>query len=370
MRYPFTSSYPLLLGLQLVALILLQSLPTSRAFVVIKYRCPACHYHSLNNQGRPRQGVVSLASSPQPAQPRPIRPVFVDNEISFLGAASALFAFEVLTGKLTIPKDETAATGYPEVGQPVFMFSDHKNLLEQLHPYQSSEPILHATLRPGKPIPISQDILNRIWYVGLHLMSGTEGRVGIAVASDVARTQGMALQQILQWLPPSLTSTSPPIAWVSLDLALHAAMLQANCLPNQTPNLPHNDAYYVMLPNGDSIMIDYDFYTKNPGGNDPLLCPTKEVLVETSPTNPSSQRSTAQSAAYSALRGNGMDPLGSAAIAASVATILGDSDFATGPITWSDMERTVLLGRHIRQYGTSKNGPGLMRQKYIDCGYK
>ena len=335
--------------------------------------------------------VLQSTPSPQPSRAqreegpiRVLRPVFVNDQVAFLGATMALYAFEVLTGRLHIPTVDSQAgfpkvtkAGFPKVGPPVYAFADENSLWQQLTSYQSSasEPILHLSLGPSG-IQVSRSLLEQISYAGLHLTlttPGMESQGGAITASpDVAATCGLALQQTLQCMPKSRsTNKNSPTVWVSLDVSLHTAMLQANSLPEKTPSLPHNDAYYVMLPNGDSILVDY-FFTERPGGSDPLSCPSKEVLVETSPTSPSHPRSTAQSAAYTALRGNGMDPLGSAAIAASVATILGDSNFGTtgGRIpSWSDIDRAVQLGRHIRQYGT-KEMPGLMRQKYVEYGYK
>ena len=284
-----------------------------------------------------------------------------------MGATLALHTYDVLRGSIQIPTDGALAATTPK-DQPVFVVADQNILQQQIDSYESRQPILHLAPGPNR-LQLNHNILQRISYAGFYLTAGVESQAG-RVSPEQAKGCAEALGQILQMLPPLATNQGPK-AFVSLDAPLHLAILQVNGLP-KTPLLAHNDAYYVMLPNGDSVLVDYLYNTEKPGGSDPLSCKTKEVFVETSPTSPSSQRSIVQSAAYSSLRGNSVDPVKAAAIAASVATVLGDSNFSTntsGPLSWSDIKNSVQLARHINQFGT-KTTTGMLRQKYVECGYK
>lgn len=314
----------------------------------------------------PRHCCHCNASFQSPSQQSSsIRPVFVDTEIASLAANLALHVFEVFAGSLTIPKEENEKKGSsPRKRQPVYMIGPKT---EQLISQEDSV-ILHLSKNPVrsgffKKLPQ----LRHAYPVGLHV--STAGKFDWKVFRDEAQTCGTTLQHILQLLPlPS--DPKFPTALVSMDAPLHLAMLEANCLPKIIPESPHTDSYYIMLRNGDTIMIDYNFKHDNFGGDDPLSCPTKDILIETSPTAPSSGRSLAQSAAYTTFRGNGLDSLWSAALAASVATTLGDSNFQPKEeFSWFMVERIIQLGRNIRQHGT-KERPGLMRQTYKSYGYK
>merc|ERR1719491_2051063 len=56
------------------------------------------HHHHCMKQSR-----VLLPSSSSPSQERSLRPVFVTDDVSFMGAATALSAYEVLTERIKIP---------------------------------------------------------------------------------------------------------------------------------------------------------------------------------------------------------------------------------------------------------------------------
>jgi len=339
-----------------------QSLPGSSGFVV-----PTVVQHQPSCCNRQRQVVQSSQQSSQTHEFPAIRPVFVNDELAFMGATLALHTYDVLRGSIQIPTTDGALAATTPKDQPVFLVADQKILQQQIDSFKSRQTILHIAPGPNR-IQLNHDILQRISYAGFYLTAGVESQKG-RVSPDQAKGCAEALGQILQMLPPlASTKNQGPRAFVSLDAPLHLAILQVNGLP-KTPVLAHNDAYYVMLPNGDSVLVDYLYDSEKPGGCDPLSCQTKEVFVETSPTPPSSQRSIVQSAAYSSLRGNSVDPVKAAAIAASVATVLGDSNFTSGPISWSDIKNSVQLTRHISQFGTKKT-TGMLRKKYVEYGYK
>lgn len=307
-----------------------------------------------------KQSRVLLPSSSSPSQERSLRSVFVTDDVSFMGAATALSAYEVLTGQVKIPTTRELKRVAPPA-QPVHRMEQFDQYCGQATTASRSEgSILHVSVDPTGH-QLSRETVEHISHVGFYLSTGSaEGGLN----PETAHVHGTVLQQALHTLPPGAQ------AFIAVDAPLHVAMLHANCLPRKSFSSPspHNDSYLVMMPNGDSILMDY-LFTEAPGGQDPLCCPTKEMLVETSPTDPSLSRSTAQSAAYTAMRGNGLDPLRSAAVAASVATVLGDDHFANQPLSWDNVKRVVQLTKHIHQFGC-KEMPGIMTRTYKEYGYK
>lgn len=82
----------------------------------------------------------------------------------------------------------------------------------------------------------------------------------------------------------------------------------------------------------------------------------------------------ASASAYSVLRGNGLDAISSACIAASVASILQPENLLDSPplltaLTWPLIQQVVQVSRKLRAHGAVET-PGVMRKLYIDCGYK
>mmetsp|Transcript_25963 Transcript_25963/g.38360 ORF Transcript_25963/g.38360 Transcript_25963/m.38360 type:complete len:340 (+) Transcript_25963:65-1084(+) len=324
---------------------------------------PCCSF-LLKQVDQPQCCRALYSSLKQPPSTSSLRPVFVDTPIASLGAIAALYAFEVLSGTLEIPKDDDKKNdGGPSIRQPVYLIGPETEQQIQIE----ESVILHLNKNPIRSgfFQTLPQLRQKAYPIGLHVT--TAGKFDWKVDRDEAHACGTTLTHILQLL--SLPSDPDfPTALVSMDMPLHLSMLEANCLPSIIPEAPHLDSYYVMLRNGDAILIDYQMEDKM--SSDPLSCPSKDMLIETSPTAPSSQRSLAQSAAYTALRGNGLDPLWSTALAASVVTILGDSNFSSSEkMSWLDLERIIQLCRHIRQHGTHER-PGLMRKTYRSYGYK
>jgi hypothetical protein len=307
----------------------------------------------------------------QTQESRPLRPIFVSEESSAAASDLALQTLKILTGQVSIPSeynDEAVPEGRP----PVYLINSPFQLQEALQQNVQSEPILHfsvdATTTTGvSSIPV--DVLNHAAFVGLdfHCDQGRDENEVLESANMV----GSAIKQAIQSFPQAGVENASPTMFVSVDLALHLAMLRANAFPKQQHS-PHADSYHVAMPEGGSTLIQYFYDFQNAfGGSDPLLCPTKETLVEAPPTSPSRRRSTHLSAAYTVLCGQGMNPLASAAVAASVASILGDGiDSDTPKVSWDMIERTVQLTHHIRQYGTKEQDPGFMRRKYKEFGYR
>lgn len=296
---------------------------------------------------------------------RPLLPVFVVGEkAAGMGAATALLAFQVLTGALQIPSDER---GSPPP-QTVALFSSNTDVSWQDKLKQGIGRAVHSEIKPILHLPVeaAQGILSSIPEIQsggishLGLLLGGQESQGL-IPAEMAQSSAHNLQQVLGCFPSNSSQEKQrPFAFVSLSLPLHLAMMQANCLPKS--NL-RQDTFQVLLPEGGSIHAHY-LYDEF---GDPLACPTQETILSTPPTFANASRSAAIAAAYSALRGNGMDPISSAAIAAAVATILGDSD--SNQMSWSTIQRVVQLSRHIRQYGTVDE-PGALGAKWREYGYK
>ena len=265
----------------------------------------------------------------------------------------ALSAFEVLTGRTRVP-----LSGSPPQ-QPVSLFTANNlhKLSQYTDLYSNADAILHLPIdSDGAGVSVlTPEIRRAVSYFGIQ--PSPYDSQGPMMAEDMARKYGSVLQRILG----SLENAQHPNTFVSLDLPLQLAMLKANCLPKSRA---HQDSFHVLLPEGGSILANY-LYDESGGGMDPLACPTKETVVSTPPTFATAKRSSTSAAAFTALRGNGMDPVSSAAIAAAVATILGDGDPGH---SWATVEKTVQLSRHIREFGAQET-PGALRTKYIEYGY-
>jgi hypothetical protein len=322
------------------------------------------------------RGLLSLSSSSsspagQSREPRPLRPVFVMDDTATSASALALQTLKVLTGQVGIPpgySDEAV----PDGRLPIYLINSPHQLQEALQQHGQSEPILYfpidATTTTGVA-NIHFEALQQAAFVGLGFYCDHDGDNDAAL--EMADRVGSAIKQAIQTFPHSAVDNKSPTMFLSLDLALYLAMLRTNALPKQQ-DPPHGDSYQVAMPEGGSTLIEYFYDHQNAfGGSDPLLCPTKETLTEAPPTSSSRRRSTHLGAAYTVLCGQGMNPLASAAVAASVATILGDGiDDDRTEVSWNVIERTVQLTHHIRQYGTKEQDPGFIRRKYKEFGYR
>ena len=267
--------------------------------------------------------------------------------------------FQVLTGQVQIPPDQRGTP--PQQPVSLFTVNNLEKLQQHIGLYSDANLILHLPIdSTGAGVSIlTPQVKKGVSHLGIQPSPwDTQGPL---VSPEVAQNYGTTLSNLLKSLP------SDTNVYLSLDLSLQLAMLQANCLPKSTA---HQDSFHVLTPEGGSILAHYLYDYNNAGpGTDPLACPTKETVLNTPPTFATAKRSTTPAAAYTALRGNGMDPISSAAIAGAVATILGDAGGTSNLITWSMLERTVQLSRHIREFGAVET-PGAIRRQYTDYGYK
>lgn len=310
---------------------------------------------------------------PQQSQQQPV--VIVGPTQAALGADLALSAFDILTNNQQAQGARQPVSLIKHEDFQPFALQNH---LRELESQYGSKPILHMTVEPGAPLDfLTPEIRNGISFLGLHLTTpappATMGLQTSVVAPESARQCALGLEKVLDWC-----RNGDPIqngAVVSLHVALHLSFLQGNCLPKSPDVL--GDSFHVLLPHydgGGAVLVDYqyDYATTFGAGVDPLSCPTREVVVSTSPDGvpsaPPTHRQMAintnavSAGAYSALRGKRMDPVSCASVAASVASLshVPPSAALTGQM--------VELSRQVRKSGTT-NSPGILRQKYHQFGY-
>ncbi len=185
-------------------------------------------------------------------------------------------------------------------------------------------------------------------------------------------------------------------AAITMDMATHLAMLQANSLPKSrglTGN-SNSDVFAIkddILQGGmginnycyDGTLFEYHYDYQNMfGGMDPLLCPSKGY---TAPSPISFHRrfsdspiimeaaNDAFSAAFTAMMGSssdyGMDPISCICIATAVKSVFAEmGDGVTPPdYTWSVVERIVRWSRFIEENIIEEDGAS--RKKYKEFGY-
>jgi hypothetical protein len=314
----------------------------------------------------------------QQEETRPVQPVFVMDKTAAIAAILALHTMRVLTEDCRVPVDKSGQP--PQL--PVFLVESPDLLQEAMTESPRAPNEIDSILHLGMDISagrggmmmLTPGALQQVSFLGMHLYCGD----GAEVSLDIAQTAGNSLAQVLGYLSASSQNhdlndnrRAEYFSVVSLDLDLHLAMLRTNALPKQPSHPAHGDCYHVATPEGGSVLMEYYFdYANSMGGSDPLLCPTKETLVETPPTAPSLRRSQELNAAYTVLCGQGMNVLSSAAIAASCATILGDDGGYAHSVTWDMIQRSATLASFIRQFGSSEQDPGFMRKKYKEAGYQ
>eukprot|EP00980_Cylindrotheca_fusiformis_P016515 scaffold4927_cov105-Cylindrotheca_fusiformis.AAC.2 len=195
----------------------------------------------------------------------------------------------------------------------------------------------------------------------------------IVVDPDTAQRIGTLLQDILD----TVVVQEDTVLVLTLDISLHLAMLQANCLPKTRSNNNNNNSFHLVRCGGSehssrsSIVVTYEYDWNNPfGGTDPLVCPSHEVYCVTTATpasSPSYSSSIVQAAAYTALQGLGrVSIVDSVSIAASVA--------ATALSSEKTLSVPEIVNHHnqnrISTTSSSPGGNGILRQKYIEFGYK
>ena len=274
-------------------------------------------------------------------------------------------------------------------------------------------PMIHAILEPGFDVRpfLNPSFRNSLSSLGLHVtLPSPIGQEGNGkVSREISKEIGSMIQKFMDVTPNQDTM----VTW---DLKLHLSMLLSNSLPKSsssqsspssttttTTTSAHNkDSFFIVEEGGGrqqqgttTILAKYLYDYQKLGGTDPLLSQTKEYVL-TSPPSPTATAtpisqsccSHVQAAAYSALRGNGLDAIQSSCIAVSIASILLDetnnkqnNGIVGGGLSprlpppsynWSTIEQIVRYSQHV--YNTMmikepSNNNSILRQKYKDYGY-
>lgn len=296
----------------------------------------------------------------QDETPRPPIVVVGTNEAA-MGADMALNTFDIL-----INQEQSAAQPISFLRvQDATSANLHEHLMDVSAQHGDIKPILHVIMEPGA-LPraiMTSEITNNIAYLGIHISSSTEldttfAGAGMAgkVSPELAVRCNENLKEALAWAGNTPTT-------MTLDLALHLALLQAHCLPKDKEAL--GDMYHVLLPEGGAIVVKYLYDEKAFGsGTDPLCCPTTEYLIKTPPISQSDEGANVAAAAYLALRSRGNNALDAACIAASVTAQLQlQPDNNTNLL-----QNMAQLARELRMKGVS-DAPGTLRAKYKEFGY-
>lgn len=183
--------------------------------------------------------------------------------------------------------------------------------------------------------------------VQLDVSTGTQ-----MVPPETAHTVGNLIQEIFN------SYETTPIA-ISLDLPLHLALLRENSLPKTS----RHNCFQVICPE-ESICVEYKYDWNNPfGGSDPLACGSSEYRFFNSSAGDAKG---ILAGAYTALIGYGLDTVSSAGIAASVGAVLASNP--SMPDYSLETAQAILDHYQTKLLVTEDNG--VLRQKYIEFGYK
>ena len=250
----------------------------------------------------------------------------------------------------------------------------------------------HSNVSGSEKLLLNESIRNSISFLGLDIdmdfvrMDDVSDERTI-LSKDDAIEWGDKIQTILH--------DGKTDAAVTMDISTHLAMLQANRLPKCKGALGQHDVWAIKgdikeglnIDTGDCMLFEYQYdYQNSFGGTDPLLCLSYGHMIDSSSIPAQSDHfnnqvnaNDAYAAAFTALRGSGMDPISSLCVAASVKTLFwtfdsvgvgrGDCQFDnTIAYTWDVIEKIA----HYSHQGRLKiiHEDGTPRKKYKEFGYK
>jgi hypothetical protein len=210
--------------------------------------------------------------------------------------------------------------------------------------------ILHIVLRGKEDAQnLLQTNLQEITCLGIQVALSTGNQM---VAPETAQNVGTLIQEIYYHCETT------PIA-MTLDLPLYLAMLQANSLPKTEK---HN--CFQVLCSEEIVSTTYSYDWNNPfGGTDPLACGSSEYRYRV----PGSFNKELVASAYTALMGYDLDAVSSAAISASLGTVVASGNSLTPEYNLETVEAIV---DHYQTNLQVIEDNGVLRQKYIEFGYK
>jgi hypothetical protein len=293
-------------------------------------------------------------------------------------------------------------TVYPTINNYQQMFTDIDNFLSCIYADESQygKPIVHVSI--AKEALLSRDELqpvlepavrSNVSFLGFNLDTFSCQDFSTDLQQPILpKDDAMQWGNMMQIVLDGLESANIPAA-VTMDLATHLAMLQANRLPRTRGVLGnHVDNWAIRenlidgsrIDNGESILFEYKYdFDNSMGGTDPLLCPSKGTLIP-SPIdtfNCSQQQhesaDDAHAAAYSAMRGSGMDHISAICVATGVKAVFLDMDNGDEsmsdeccfpPYTWDVVEQIVKHCSKARLGADEEEG--MSRKKYREFGYK
>jgi hypothetical protein len=282
--------------------------------------------------------------------------IVAEDPLVALGAALAIVTNDVLYSHDDVL--DSTHNKIPEDPPSVTRFSSSSSLIQQQPPSPPFD-IVHVVVQSKEDAQnLVQSNLQSPKCLGIQVAVDTGNQM---VAPETAQSVGALLQEIVY------AHKDTRIA-MTLDLPLHLALLQANVLPKT----PHHNSFHVLCgpsstSSTESIVVEYCYDWNNPfGGTDPLACPSKEICLKTKRDYKARASTQVQAGAYTALTGSGASIVDSVGIAASVAAVMAEQSCLT---EYSPDAIHDIVNHYLGRTEASE-GSGILRQKYIEFGYK
>ena len=233
----------------------------------------------------------------------------------------------------------------------------------------SNKPMIHAIMEPGFDVRpfLDTNYRNSVSSLGLHVTMPP----GEEIPKELSKEVGIMLQKFIDIFPNQEFN----IIW---DLSLHLSMLWSNSLPKS--EAAHKNTFLVReYYTTNTILVKYMYDYQKLGGTDPLLSPTNEVVLrcpEPEIDSAASPDSYAQAAAYTALRGNGLDALQASCMAISIQgiideTISNNNNLQPPSYDWSTINQIVQTSYQVHETMTVEpSNSSILRKKYQEYGYR
>ena len=286
--------------------------------------------------------------------------------------------------------------GGPSVTEYQQMFTDINGFFSSIYDNENDygKPILHTIIGTHSHGSLSPVVLldptvrNSVFFSGYDFYAplSSDGSFGGSAKLMLERESAVQAGKMLERL--LMDGDTKPFAAVTMDYPTHLSLLQSNTLPKTRGILGEytDNDYWVLRDtifnglriddNGDGVLLEYSYDYANPfGGSDPLACPSMGYVLP-SPLPPDTQRSSssnslqpaneALAAAYTAMKGYGMDPVAALCIANSVRAVFLDDPQVS--YSWDTIDKIVSYSQTVRQGIQQEDG--LPRKRYREFGYK